>query len=91
MIVNYWKTHAQLFNIWFSEVTFTKAEHSSFTNTFCVKCKSQPSKKIHDNNKKKKEKKPELIPSRNKYAAIYVNQTYNSFVFFYIDYIKINV
>lgn len=34
---------------------------------------------------KKKEKKPELIPSRNKYAAIYVNQTYNSFVFFYID------
>lgn len=40
---------------------------------------------------KKKEKKPELIPSRNKYAAIYVNKTYNSFVFFYIDYIKINV
>lgn len=67
MIVNYWRTHAQLFNIWFSEVTFSKAEHS------------------------KKEKKPELIPSRNKYAAIYVNQTYNSFVFFYIDYIKINV
>lgn len=48
-------------------------------------------KKIHMIIIKKKEKKPELIPSRNKYAAIYVNQTYNSFVFFYIDYIKINV
>lgn len=88
MIVNYWKTHVQLFNIWFSEKTFSKAEHSSFTNAFCVKRKSQPSKKIH---MIIKEKKPELIPSRNKYAAIYVNQTYNSFVFFYIDYIKINV
>lgn len=75
----------------YSEVTFSKAEHSSFTNAFCVKSKSQPSKKIHMIIIKKKEKKPELIPSRNKYAAIYVNQTYNSFVFFYIDYIKINV